>query len=79
MPVAADQVRAAARLRAVSPRLRAKGAEKAVEMFLAQDAQAPGTLVFMFDRAARRLFERLVDLGAIRELTGRETFRLCGP
>ena len=34
VPVAADMVRAAVRLRAESPRLRAKGAEKAVEMFL---------------------------------------------
>jgi len=58
--------------------LRAKGAEKAVEMFLAQDALTPGALSFMSDRAARRLCDRLVELSAVRELTGRDTFRLYG-
>ena len=64
-------------LRAVAPKLRAKGAGKAVEMFLARDALVPAALP-LSDRAARRLCDRLVDLGAVRELTGRATFRLYG-
>lgn len=76
---AADLTRRAARLRVLAPKLRAKGAERAVEMFLARDALAPTALTpFMSDRAARRLCDRLVELGALRELTGRETFRLYG-
>lgn len=78
VPLAAGLARAAARLRAAAPKLRARGAGRAVEMFLAHDALAPGALDFMSDRAARRLCDRLVELGVVRELTGRETFRLYG-
>ena len=74
---AADLTRRTAHLKAVTPKLRAKGAGDAVEMFLTRDAVAPAALPLP-DRAARRLCDRLVDLGAIRELTGRETFRLYG-
>jgi hypothetical protein len=74
---AADLARRAAHLKAVAPKLRAKGAGEAVEMFLTRDAVAPSALPLP-DRAARRLCERLVDLGAVRELTGRDTFRLYG-
>ncbi|SFE26480.1 DUF1403 family protein [Shimia marina] len=74
---AADLVRRAAHLKAVAPKLRAKGACDAVAMFLTRDAVAPSTLPLP-DRAARRLCDRLVDLGAVRELTGRDTFRLYG-
>ncbi|SNR66955.1 DUF1403 family protein [Puniceibacterium sediminis] len=75
--IAADLTRRAVRLRAVSPKLRAKGADAAVEMFLRWDAVAPVALPLP-DRAARRLCDRLVELGAVRELTGRATFRLYG-
>lgn len=78
LPLAGELARAAARLRAVVPKLRAKPAAQAVDLFLSRDALAPGALGFMSDRAARRLCDRLVALGALRELTGRETFRLYG-
>lgn len=78
LPLAGDLSRAAVRLRAVVPKLRAKGAERAVELVLSHDALAPSSLDFMSDRAARRLCDRLVSLGAVRELTGRDTFRLYG-
>ena len=74
---AADLARRAAHLKAVAPKLRAKGAGRAAEMFLSWDAVAPSALPLP-DRAARRLCDRLVDLGAVRELTGRDTFRLYG-
>jgi len=74
---AADLTRRAAHLKAVAPKLRAKGAGAAVEMLLTRDAVAPSALP-MPDRAARRLCDRLVDLDAVRELTGRDTFRLYG-
>ncbi|WP_370275556.1 DUF1403 family protein [Salipiger bermudensis] len=72
-----ELARRAAHLKAVAPKLRAKGAGDAVEMFLTHDAVAPSALPLP-DRAARRLCDRLVDLGAVRELTGRDTFRLYG-
>lgn len=75
--LAADLTRRGAHLRAVAPKLRAKRAGGAVEMFLTRDAVAPAALPLP-DRAARRLCDRLVDLGAVRELTGRDTFRLYG-
>jgi hypothetical protein len=82
-PAAGDLVRGAARMRAVTPKLRAKGAVRAVDLFLSRDALAPTALAnemhgILSDRAARRLCERLVELGALRELTGRDTFRLYG-
>lgn len=75
--LSADLARRVAHLKTVAPKLRAKGAEAAVELFLTRDAVAPSALPLP-DRAARRLCDRLVELGAIRELTGRDTFRLYG-
>ena len=78
-PLAADLAQRAARLRAVVPNLRARAAGRAVDLFLSHDALAPSALEgVMSDRAARRLCDRLVELGALRELTGRDVFRLYG-
>jgi len=81
-----DLARRSAALRAVAPRLRARGSDAAVALFLAEEAVAPsmlapvirGTRTPMTGRAARRLCDRLVALGVARELTGRATFRLYG-
>lgn len=71
--------RSAVHLRAVAPKLRAKGAAAAVALFLTRDAVAATDLTSLrSDRAARRFCDRLVELGAARELTGRNTFRLYG-
>ncbi|NSX56987.1 DUF1403 family protein [Parasulfitobacter algicola] len=85
--LARDLASRAAALRSVAPKLRAKGSEAAVALFLSEDAVAPstmlspmiqGTTIPMTDRAARRFCDRLVELGVSRELTGRPTFRLYG-
>jgi hypothetical protein len=83
LPIASDLTRRVAHLQAVVPKLRAKGAQDAVALFLTKDALSPTIAladpsVGMSDRAARRFCDRLVDLGVVRELTGRDTFRLYG-
>ena len=84
---ARDLARRADALRTVAPKLRAKGSDAAVGLFLTEDAVAPasmlsprirGTSIPMTDRAARRFCDRLVELGVARELTGRASFRLYG-
>ncbi|MEM6900765.1 MAG: DUF1403 family protein [Pseudomonadota bacterium] len=76
---ATDLTRRVARLREIAPKLRAQGSDDAVAMFLSQDVLPPIALTSLrSDRAARRFCDRLVDLGAVRELTGRDTFRLYG-
>ncbi len=76
---ASDLTRRAARVKEVAPKLRAKGADEAVALFLSRDAVAPTALASLrSDRAARRFCDRLVELGVIHELTGRDTFRLYG-
>lgn len=85
--LARDLARRAEALRTIAPKLRAKGSDAAVDLFLTEDAVVPasmlspriqGTSIAMTSRAARRFCDRLVELGAARELTGRPTFRLYG-
>ncbi|WP_136661489.1 DUF1403 family protein [Nitratireductor sp. XY-223] len=85
--VALSLTRRADVLKTVAPKLRTRGSADAVALFLREDAVAPssmlaphiqGTNIPMTGRAARRLCDRLVELGAIKELTGRSTFRLFG-
>lgn len=82
-----DLAHRAEALQSVAPKLRAKGSDAAVDLFLTEDAVAPtsmlspliwGTSIPMTSRAARRFCDRLVELGVAQELTGRPTFRLYG-
>lgn len=76
---ALDLARRADRLLMVAPKVRTKGGATALDSLFAEDAVAAATLTGLgSDRAARRFLERLVTLGAIRELTGRPSFRLYG-
>jgi hypothetical protein len=81
LDLAADLSRRSKTLIAVAPQLRSKPAQKIVDLMLAQDcvsATEAARHAPMTGRAARRLFDRLVALGAAREFSGRPTFRLYG-
>jgi hypothetical protein len=81
LDLAANLSRRSETLIAVAPKLRAKPAQRIVELLLAEDCVSPAEAARhapMTDRAARRLFDRLVRLGAARELSGRPAFRLYG-
>jgi hypothetical protein len=69
----------AATLAAVAPKLRAKGSGDVIKLLLSDDV-VPGSWSSpkLSARGARRLFDRLGELGAVRELSGRSTFRLYG-
>lgn len=77
--LAADIAPRAARLEAARPKLRAKGAGEAIQRLFDDDA-VPGTLqtAHLTRWGSRRLFERLVSLDAVRELSGRAAFKLYG-
>ncbi|MER8395744.1 DUF1403 family protein [Mesorhizobium sp. M0959] len=77
--LSAELERRADWLLAVAPKLRAKAADTVVERLLSDDAiVASEQIAGMSDRGLRRLFDRLVELGAVRELSGRPTFRIYG-
>ena len=79
LDLADDLCQRAARLIEAAPKLRAKGKARALYALLDDDAvSATQPFPDLSDRAQRRLFDRLVELGAARELTGRPTFRLYG-
>ncbi|MBE0580004.1 DUF1403 family protein [Devosia sp.] len=75
----ADLAQRAGRLAGVAPKLRAKGSGDVIKLLLSDDA-VPGSWSSskLSARGARRLFDRLGELGAVRELSGRPTFRLYG-
>jgi hypothetical protein len=77
--LAAELSRRAERLAAAAPKLRAKGAGEVIQKLLEDDA-VPGTLTTktLSRFGARRLFERLQTFEAVRELSGRDSFRLFG-
>ncbi|MBU2147704.1 MAG: DUF1403 family protein [Alphaproteobacteria bacterium] len=77
--LSAELERRAEKLLGVAPKLRAKAADMVVGRLLSDDAiVASEKIAGMSDRGLRRLFDRLVELGVVRELSGRATFRIYG-
>jgi len=77
--LAAELARRAERLLAVAPKLRAKGAGDVIFLLLSEDAISGSLTTKNLSRfASRRLFERLQQLEAVHELSGRASFRLFG-
>lgn len=69
----------ARRLEEVAPRLRSKGAGEVVRLLLDDDAVAGTLTTKALSRwGSRRLFDRLLQLDAARELSGRAAFRIFG-
>jgi hypothetical protein len=77
--LSAELGRRSERLLAVAPKLRARASDLVVERLLSDDAiVASEKIAGMSDRGLRRLFDRLMEFGAARELSGRPAFRIYG-
>jgi hypothetical protein len=77
--LAAELSLRAEKLLAVAPKLRARGAGEVIFLLLNEDVVSGSLTTKNLSRfASRRLFERLQQLDAVRELSGRPTFRLFG-
>jgi hypothetical protein len=77
--LAASMAAQADRLRAIVPKLRSRAAGEVVGRLLGDEAVSGTLTTKTLSRwASRRLFDRLIEFGAVRELSGRSVFRIYG-